>query len=64
MIYKFFDAPKPGERELSNGFRHLDMKEVTQKQEPEVSPPPPWGIPRSFHSVLLTRNRLGSNFFG
>ena len=54
MIYKFFDAPKPGERELSNGFRHLDMKEVTQKQEPEGSPPPPppWGLPRSFHSVL------------
>jgi hypothetical protein len=28
MIYKFFDAAKPEEKELNNGFSHLAVKEV------------------------------------
>jgi hypothetical protein len=28
MIYAAFDAAKPEERELSNGLRHMAMKEV------------------------------------
>jgi hypothetical protein len=28
MIYAAFDAAKPDERELSNGLRHMAMKEV------------------------------------
>jgi hypothetical protein len=31
MIYAAFDAAKPEERELSNGLRHMAMKEVPVK---------------------------------